>query len=203
MATTPTSMVNRLMGLETWTDAVNFGSVAHIFGGAVSFTGTPTYSNAIAFPANTTLGGYPLDTASKLVTVAAATTQLTVTKALHDGRIIQLQSTAGLAVTMPAATGSGAIYTFQVITAISGGNVTIDAKTNAANYYGLVNQVKDGSALATYSTTATSNLLTFNGGTTGGLAGDLVEVIDVATNVFNLYSISKATGTVATPISNH
>jgi hypothetical protein len=197
-------MVNRLMGVETWTDAVNFGTAAHIFGGAVSFTGTPTYSgSAMSFPANTKLGGYPLDTASRLVTVAAATTQLTVTQALHDGRIIQLQSTAALAVTLPAATGSGACYTFQVITLISGGNVTLDAKTNSAAFYGLINQIKDGSALATYSTTATSNLLTLNGGTTGGLAGDFIEMVDVATNVFNVYGITKATGTVATPISAH
>jgi hypothetical protein len=199
MATTPTSMVNRLMGLETWTDAVNFGSATHIFGGAVSFTGNPTFTNA------PTVGGISPYGIPAPVAVAAATTQLTMTAAAHANKVITFASTGGLAITPPAATGTGNIYTFFCTTTVTGGSVTIDAKAGNASdvFAGNALQFKSGTGSTTYGTTATTNLLTFNGTTTGGILGDLIEMIDVGTHLWAIFISGQASGIVATPFSNH
>lgn len=178
-ATTPTSMVNRLMGLEAFTDA-------------------------LSLPAGTTIGGSTVDPTNALVTVPAATTTLTVTQALHAGKTILLASTAGLAITPPAATGTGAAYRICFTATISGGNVTWDAKAGNASdvFYGWLQTYK-ATTFTPYITASNSNLLTFDGTTRGGIKGDMIEIRDVATNVWIVSGFTNQTGTIATPFSNH
>ena len=40
-----------------------------------------------------------------------------------------------------------------------------------------------------------------NGSTTGGIAGDIVELEDIATNLWSVKVLGSATGTEATPFS--
>lgn len=196
--TTPTSYFARLTGTETWTDAVNFGTAAHVFGGPVSFTGTG--ANAPTFSGGAAVAVMPS------VLVPAATTTLAVTAALHAGKIILLQSTGGLAITPPAATGTLNLYRYAVITTVSGGNVTIDPKAGAAAdvVFGAVYGGTTGATGGTWITSATnSNLITFNGTTTGGLAGTWIEMLDVATNKWLINGSVITSGTAASPFSNH
>lgn len=188
MPTTPTSLVNRLMGAETWTDAVNFGSVVHVFGGA------NTYSVAQA-----------IAVLPPVVAIAAATTTLTLTQALHAGRVVQLAPTAGLAITPPAATGTGNVYTLVFQATATGGSVTIDAKAGNASdiFYGNVVMNKVGTGITNFGSAANSNLATLNGTTTGGIKGDLIEMVDVATNVWAFFFTGQGSGVIATPFSNH
>lgn len=187
MPTTPTSIVNRLMGAEAFTDALNFGSVAQ------------------TLPAGTTIGGVTVDPSNRLVTVAAATTTLSVTQALHANKIILLQSTGGLVITPPAATGTGAVYEFIFIATITGGSVTIDAKAGNASdqFFGRCYQLKVGTGEVVYAAISTANLMTIDGSTRGGIKGDFIRMIDVATNIWYVFFDSTASGTVATPFTNH
>lgn len=213
--TTPTSYYARLTGTETWTDAVNFGTPTHIFGGAVSFTGnptfsgtpafsgTPTFSNAVTLPAGTLIGDVAVDRTNRVVAIPAGSTQLTLAPATHGFRLVTLAPTGGLTITLPAATGSQCVYTLCLTAAVTGGNLLIDGKTPSANLFGIAFQNKDGAGITTTPSTATTNLITLNGSTTGGLAGDIITLQDVATNVFSFDIQGKYSGTFGTPLSNH
>lgn len=182
MPTTPTSIIKRLMGTETWTDAV-------------------------ALAAGTTIGGLTpaLNSGNAPVTVAAATTTLTLTPALHARRLVLVQSTGGLAITPPAATGTGDVYRIVCIAAISGGSLTLDAKAgNASDVFTGWLQTYKATTFTPYPTASNSNLLTFDGTTQGGAAiGDWFEIQDIKTNKWLLTGYTIQSGTIATPLSNH
>jgi hypothetical protein len=52
-----------------------------------------------------------------------------------------------------------------------------------------------------FETAATSDTITLNGTTTGGIKGDRVEIEDIATNLYYVRVVGSATGTEATPFS--
>lgn len=146
------------------------------------------------------------DCAYPLVAVPPATTTLTLVQATHGGAILLLASTGGLAIVPPAATGTGAVYTFIVVSTVSGGAVTVDAKAgNAADVFaGSTYFILSGGTTQTaFPTAANTNLITLNGTTTGGVAGTLVQMIDLKTNLWFATVEGLQTGTGATPFSNH
>jgi hypothetical protein len=106
---------------------------------------------------------------------AATASTLTVTEASHAGHTITLDRAAGIAVTLPAATGTGNKYTFMLQ---DGGDTAVHFEAGA-----------------------TDDTVTFNGTTTGGYAGAIAEFQDVATNTWFVRVKSAATGTEATPFS--
>lgn len=177
--TTPTSIINRLMGVEAWTDP-------------------------ISLPSGSTIGGSTVDPTNSLVTVPAGTTTLTVTQALHAGKILLLASTGGLAITPPAATGTGALYRLCVITTITGGNVTWDAKAgNASDILAGWIQSYKATTFTPYIANSNLNLVTLDGTTRGGIKGDFLEFRDVATNLWIVSGFVTQSGTIATPFTNH
>ena len=155
--------------------------------------------------ASTTFSGPVTSTAGfisgsdSLVSAPAAT--LTVTSALHSGRTVLLDRAAGQAVTLPAATGSGNTYKFFVVTTITSNSTTIkvvgdDVMAGAA----IVANDSDASA-SIFETAATSDTITFNGSTTGGIKGATVELQDVAADLWSVRIVGAATGSEATPFS--
>ena len=155
--------------------------------------------------ASTTFSGPVTSTAGfisgsdSLVSATAAT--LTVTSALHSGRTVLLDRAAGQAVTLPAATGSGNTYKFFVVTTITSNSTTIkvvgdDVMAGAA----IVANDSDASA-SIFETAATSDTITFNGSTTGGIKGATVELQDVAADLWSVRIVGAATGSEATPFS--
>lgn len=142
---------------------------------------------------------------AQVVSVPAATTTLTLTAAAHANRTILVASTGGLAVTPPAATGTGNKYKFVCTAAISGGSFTVDAKAgNASDVYSGWMQSYKATTFTPYPTASNSNLITFNGTTTGGAAaGDWFEIQDVKTNLWQVVGYTIQSGTVATMFSNH
>lgn len=142
--------------------------------------------------------------------VNCTTSTLTVTQALHANRLITLNRAAGIAVTLPAATGTGDVYNFIVATTFTA-NATI-AVASASDYLrGRVFILSDNSAavlgystsnsgtLATESDTIT--LFTASSNTTGGIIGDIIQIRDIATNVFHVIAHTQSGGTEATPFS--
>lgn len=156
--------------------------------------GTSTFSGPVVSTAGFITG------ASALVTVDDATAS--VTSAAHSGRTVLLDRAAGQALTLPAATGSGNSYKFFVATTITSNSTTIkvaDATDTMAGVAIVANDTDNSASI--FETAATTDTITFNGGTTGGIKGAVVELQDVAANLWSVRVVGAATGTEATPFS--
>jgi len=138
---------------------------------------------------------------NNITNVTAST--LTVTRDLHDGKTITLNRAAGIAVTLPAATGTGAIYTFFVGTTVTSNTTTIKVAdaTDTMSGIVLVNGDTAANAAEAFGTAATDDTITLNGSTTGGLKGDWFILQDVASDLYSVRGAISATGTEATPFS--
>ena len=137
--------------------------------------------------------------ADSIVSATAAT--LAVTSAAHAGRTVLLDRAAGQAVTLPAATGTGNAYKFFVLTTITSNTTTIKVVGDDV-MAGLAIVANDGGDTASiFETAATSDTITFDGSTTGGIRGATVELQDVAADLWSVRIVGAATGTEATPFS--
>ncbi len=186
--TTPTSMVNRQMGVEPWPDPVTFAAI--VMTGSITLQDGSTIGSSATGP---------------IVAVPAATTTLSLTAALHAGRTIAVASTGGLAITPPAATGTGNRYLIACQAAITGGSLTLDAKAGNASdvFTGWIQSYK-ATTFTPYPTAANSNLLTYNGTTTGGAAaGDWFEIRDIALHQWLVTGYTIQSGSIASMFSNH
>lgn len=134
--------------------------------------------------------------------LVASGASLTVSAAVHDQKIIVLAAAA--AITLPAFTGSGAVYTF--ICGATATAVTITAtgaylfgklwmNTDAAFQAGTLFTV--GAAVST----AGSTTITLDGSTKGGNIGDMIQIVDIASNKGAVRGDLNASGTEATPFS--
>lgn len=131
-----------------------------------------------------------------VVTITAATT---LSPDAYAGRTINLNSTTGRIVTLPAATGSGATYTIVVgATVSSGSHVIAAAGTDVIQ--GVVSVATDAAGV-TIPTAADTDKITMNGSTTGGVRGSLVEVQDIASGIWSVRGSLVSTGAEATPFS--
>jgi hypothetical protein len=124
------------------------------------------------------------DVSARIVTLTGDTT---ISAAVHDGKTCLLGEVGGdaaLAVTLPAAAGTGAIYKF-IVSVVNTSGYTINAATASGAFYGLITQVdKDSTAATGYHAAGGTgaDVITLNGTTTGGLVGDTIVVEDIATN---------------------
>ena len=99
-----------------------------------------------------------------MVAVTAAT--LSVIAGAHVGSRINLNRAAGIAVTLPKATGSGNRYEFIVQATVTG-STTIKVVDSVDVMTGLGYVL--GAAAASFATVAASDTITMNGTTTGGI----------------------------------
>lgn len=113
-------------------------------------------------------------------------------------------SATGFIISLPAATGTGHCYRFVVGVTITSGNLVI-AANGTDEYRGVVYGVDTDTTdtVAAYPAVASDNFddITMNGTTTGGLTGDWIEVVDIASGVWALRGNINQTGTAATPLS--
>lgn len=128
---------------------------------------------------------------------------LTVTAALHAGRTVTLNRAAGIAVTLPAATGTGNVYRFIVGTTFtSSGTIAVVGDDIMVGHAILSQDAAD--TVVHFSTAADSDTITFYtaaNNTTGGIKGAIVTLIDMAADTWHVVYISDAGGTEATPFS--
>ncbi len=184
MPTTPTSMVNRLMGVEAFTDGLKGTSIAIGAGGSEV--------TVAASPAEITRN---CQASSRIVT---AITTLAVTQALHDGRVILLSLLAGFTSTLPAATGTGSIYYFMVgIINTSAAYVFVTTGSDVFNggYFNAIG----GNTGGKYFASTVNKTLTWDGNGNnkgGGAIGDWVEFIDIATGIYAVSGSTVASGGV-------
>ena len=132
--------------------------------------------------------------------LAVTTATLAIAAATHSHRTLRAERAAGIAFTLPAATGSGDKYRIVVGTTFTG-NCTV-AVTGNDTFKGVALAAADtDDTVNAWEAVAGDNRITLNGTTTGGYAGDVIELEDVKTDVWNATLILAQTGTEATPFS--
>lgn len=138
------------------------------------------------------------DQTSRIVDCTAST--LTVDKLTHEGKIITLNRAAGIAVTLPAATGIGSKYTFFIGTTVTSNSITI-TRAGSDTIFGTAFIAQDAGDTVVAFEAAGSSVITLNGTTTGGVKGMKIELTDVASATWHVRIGGSATGTEATPFS--
>ena len=134
--------------------------------------------------------------------ISATGATLTCTADTHAGRTIVISAVAGCAVTLPAATGTGSVYRFIIGATITSNSTTIKVANTTDVMSGRAFVISDSAAAVLgYATGATSDTITLNGTTLGGLIGDHIEIIDAIAGTFAVRVFTAATGTEATPFS--
>lgn len=141
------------------------------------------------------------EVANRGITTVTSST-VTITAASHAGHTIVLTRAAGIAATLPAATGTGNKYRFVLGATVTSNTTTIKAASASDAFCGNVYTVSDGSAAVLgYKVQSGDDTVTFNGTTTGGYIGDEVIVTDIASGLFHVVAFTASTGTEATPFS--
>jgi len=100
--------------------------------------------------------------------------------------------------TLPTATGSGNLYRVFVKTTKTGSLIVQVTTTDVMS--GAIGVSTDAAGVMV-PTAATSDTLTMNGSTTGGIAGSYAEFQDVASGIWRVGGALISTGTEATPFS--
>ncbi len=142
------------------------------------------------------------DVSKRIVNLNEAT--LTLRPIDHEGRTLVFNRAAGVTVTLPPATGSGARYRFIVGVTVTSNSDKIQVANASDVMTGniIANSTGDTPDLAQpWPTAASSDTITLNGTTTGGLKGDIIEIQDIAANLYHVIGFTSCSGTEATPFS--
>lgn len=144
------------------------------------------------------------DVASIGRSVAIPAGATTLDPETHGGKQLLLSSDSAIAVTLPPATGSGAVYRFVVSVAVLTAGATF-TKNGTDVMRGLVIGLdNDANAVTGYAASAAGDdVFTMNATTMGGLQGDWVEFTDIATGVWAVSGavVIPAGSNVADPFS--
>lgn len=138
------------------------------------------------------------DVSTRIVTSNSAT--LAVTAALHDGKIVNMTKADGQTTTLPAATGSGAKYTFVCGILMSSDNVIKVTTTDIMTGYALFPTLTETTG-PMFGTAADSDTITLNGTTSGGLKGGVVRCTDLVSGLWHVECFGGASGAETTPFS--
>lgn len=142
------------------------------------------------------------DISTRVVTTTATALSLTVTQHAERVVLVNSNSTVANTFTLPVATGSGAKFTIINNIAQTQGTVVVAASGTLDTLKGVA-IIGDTTAetAGAFLTSATSDKLSLNLTTTGGLGGDQVELLDGAANVWTVRATLTGSGTLATPFS--
>lgn len=167
------------------------------------FTGPIDSTNGFLGASYSTLAGipsFPLTGSAAAVNETGAT--LTITAALHAGKVVTLNRAAGVTVTLPAASGTGNIYRFYVGTAVTSNNDIIKVANASDTMVGhVLSTLAAGGTTFGETAGGTDDTITMNGTTTGGLVGSWVECVDFATNVWFVRGLLAGSGALASALS--
>jgi hypothetical protein len=133
-----------------------------------------------------------------------------LTQVLHANRKIVANRAAGIAFTLPAATGTGDTYEIIVGTTVTSGSLSV-AVASATDFmvgHALFETDDASNVPQTFPTANTgtvateSDTITFNR-TTSGVAtrGDRIVCVDIASAIWSVYVVAVASGTEVTPFS--
>jgi len=127
-----------------------------------------------------------------------------ITAAAHSGRKLYMGEVGGNAAatfTLPAATGSGATYHF-IVSVVNTSNYVIQVTGDDTIDGSVILHQDSANTVVSFNTAATSDTITLNGTTKGGVSiGDELTLIDAATDQYIVKGVLTASGTEATPFS--
>ena len=120
----------------------------------------------------------------------------------NQGATVYANRAAGQAFTLPASVGDGTTYTIVVGTAITSNSTTIKVanSTDVMTGQAQIASAADNS-VSVWETAASSDTITMNGTTTGGLKGDKIVLQDVAAGFWSVLYVGAGSGTLASPFS--
>lgn len=146
----------------------------------------------------------PLINSIPIIVTAAPT----LSNQVQDNKLIVCQNAAGMTITLPPATGSGARYQFIIGTTLTSSSFIVKVANSNDYMRGWQFTVSAGAA-STFATANTGTVatetdtITWNRTTTGlGTIGDYIELIDQQANVWALEIDNNSSGTAATPFSS-
>lgn len=127
-----------------------------------------------------------------------------LSKGVHDGKTLLFTSLTGHTITLPPATGSGTRLRFITRTAATSGSNVVKAQNSTDVMIGSLDvSIAAGGALSSFQAAAASDTITMNRTTTGGaVAGDVIEMEDVASGVWAVRGVLTGTAAPATPFSS-
>lgn len=130
---------------------------------------------------------------------ATVTASATLDDTYHRRNIL-LSAAAGLTITLPASSGSGLELDFFVITTVTSNSYIIQVANSTDIMQGVIHLTTDiaGTSLPA---AATSDTITMNGTTTGGVKGTWIKLKDVSSGIWRLEGGLVCTGVEATPFS--
>jgi hypothetical protein len=130
------------------------------------------------------------------------TASATLNRNTHANNVLNLSAAAGLTITLPASAGTGDMYRFFVLTTVTSNNDIIKVANSTDVIQGTVDMGSSGTVVGIVAgTTTTSDTITMNGTTTGGIIGSYIELTDASTGFWQLSGGLVFSGTVATPFS--
>ncbi len=129
-------------------------------------------------------------------------TASTTLDARHAGTSLLVLAAAGLTLTLPAATGTGRVYEIEIHTTVTSNSVVIKVANATDVMQGTADIAQDSADTeVTFETASTSDTITLNGSTTGGIKGDRIVLKDIKTGFWQVNADLSGTGTEATPFS--
>lgn len=176
-------------------------SFAYTIAGNWAFTGTNTHSGSETFSGTTTIAAPTLTDPVISSACVAGGSSITLTAASHNGKTICFDTLAGTTVTLPAATGSGARFTFVVSVAATSNQHRINVVGNDAFFGGIFQGNDSDNTTVMWPTAADADRASFNGTSTGGVKGARYVIEDVASDSWSIIGWSDASGTEATPFA--
>lgn len=183
------------------------GEIDVITGGTLKIAGTDVTAETLALSGQLATAAEinrAADVSTRLVTIVATGA---ITEALHEGKTCLLADVGGdtaVALTLPAATGSGGRYRF-VVNVVNTSGYAIKAAVGTDVFAGAIIGNDGGGVTTTlrWQAAATDDTLTLNGTTTGGVTkGDWVEFEDIATDCWAVRGVINQSGNEATPFSD-
>lgn len=130
----------------------------------------------------------------------AITASTALNRNTHAGNTVNLNVATGCTVTLPASAGTGDVYEVFVLTTVTSNNYIIQVANSTDILAGAVHLTTD-IAGTSMPTSTTSDTITMNGSTTGGLRGTWLRFKDVSTGFWALEGGIICTGTEVTPFS--
>jgi hypothetical protein len=144
------------------------------------------------------------DISARIVGTTATVLALTVTQHAERIVLVNVSTTAGIAITLPVATGSGAKFTVINNVAKTQGSVVVAANGTLDTMVGVAFVANTSTTVnvQAFQTSSTSDKVTFDRTTSGGGGvGDIVEAYDSTANVWVVQVRSGSVGNAATPFS--
>jgi hypothetical protein len=150
----------------------------------------------------TTFSGPVRSTAGFITGDSATATALAANTTVGDdqnGKLTPVGIATGATITLPASTSTGATFRFLVTTSVTSNSYKIQVANATDVMVGSI--AVSGTTTAAFGTSSTSDTITMNGTTQGGLLGTYIELTDYASGFWRVSGTSVGSGTVVTPFS--